>query len=133
MFLAGQRNTVQRQLILDAIRCGGQHPAIDEIYTAIHQSHPTISKTTIYRNLRKLADEGLIHRITLQDGLERYDENAVPHYHFNCKCCGALSDLDMPYLYDLNETAAEHTGLSIDRHDTLFSGLCPDCAQTNTK
>ena len=58
-----QRSTVQRQIILDTLRKLSKHPTIDEIYVEIHNEHPSISKTTVYRNLRQLADNGAIRQV----------------------------------------------------------------------
>jgi len=125
--LISQRNTVQRQIILDALRNLKTHPAIDEIYAEIHKEHPSISKTTVYRNLRKIANDGLIRKVSLPDGLERYDGCIDPHYHFKCKECGGIFDVNIQYLTDINDMVHAKHGFSVDEHDMVFSGLCVKC------
>ena len=39
-----QRNTVQRQIILEALKRFHTHPAVDEIYAEIHKSHSNVGK-----------------------------------------------------------------------------------------
>ena len=122
-----QRNTVQRQIILDTLRKLNTHPSIDEIYADIHEEHPSISKTTVYRNLRQLAENGVIRQVLLPDGLERYDERTSQHYHFRCKNCGSILDVDIDYLAGINSTVQGKYGIQVDEHDVIFSGFCRQC------
>ena len=125
--MANQRNTVQRQLILDALKKLNNHPAIDEIYAEIHKDHPSISKTTVYRNLRQIAKNGVIRQVSLLDGLERYDGSTKQHYHFKCKICGGIFDVDIDYLTNINNMVQGKYGFQIDEHDVIFSGVCLKC------
>ena len=122
-----QRNTVQRQIILDPLQKLKTHPTIDEVYNAIHVSHPSISRMTVYRNLRKLAVNGIIRQVTLSDGLERYDGRFDQHYHFKCKNCGSIFDVDIDYLSDINETVRGKYGFQVEKHDVVFTGVCQKC------
>ena len=45
------RNTVQRQIVLQAVRSLHDHPTADSVYAVIAAEHPSISKATVYRNL----------------------------------------------------------------------------------
>ena len=122
-----QRNTVQRQLVLATLKELGTHPCIDEIYLEIHKTHPSISKTTVYRNLRQLSQGGIIRQVSLPDGLERYDGTAMPHHHFRCKKCGSVFDVDLDYAERINDIVRQKHGFQVDEHDIVFSGICPKC------
>lgn len=122
-----QRNTVQRQIIVDTLNKFTTHPTVDELYSEIIKSHPAISKTTIYRNLHQLAQGGQIGRIALPDDAERYDKRTDQHYHFQCKSCGVLLDVDIDYLNGINETVQEKYGFHVDGHDIIFKGVCSQC------
>ena len=126
-----QRNTVQRQIILDALGNLGTHPTVEEVYAAVQKEHPTISKTTVYRNLRGLAQAGMILQISLPDSAERYDGNGHPHYHFKCSGCGCILDVDIDYLEYINALVQGKYGCKIDRHDVVFTGVCADCTADN--
>ena len=121
------RNTIQRQLVLDTLIRLNTHPTIDEIYTEIHNSHPSISKATIYRNLRQLAADGIISKVALPDGLERYDSRVDRHYHFKCTSCGSVFDVDIEYLTGINDSVQGKYGFRVDKHDVVFSGICQTC------
>ena len=122
-----QRNTVQRQIIFTTLNSFVIHPTVDELYSEIRKSHPSISKTTIYRNLRQLAQGGQIGRMALPDDVERYDKRTDRHYHFQCKSCGELLDVDIDYLDGINEKVQEKHGFQVDEHDIIFKGVCPKC------
>ena len=122
-----KRNTVQRQIIFDTLNKFITHPTVDELYAEIQKSHPSISKTTIYRNLRELAQGGQVGRVTLPDDVERYDKRTDYHYHFQCKSCGELLDVDIDYLAGINEKVQAKHGFQVDEHDIVFMGVCPQC------
>ena len=46
-----QRNTRQRQLVLDAVRSRRDHPTAEQIYQSVHQVDAHVSRGTVYRNL----------------------------------------------------------------------------------
>ena len=122
-----KRNTVQRQIVLEALKKLSTHPPIEEIYAVIHNDHPSISKTTVYRNLRQLAENGTIRQISMPDGLERYDGRSDRHYHFKCKSCGDIFDVDIEYLSDVNDVVQGKHGFQVDEHDIVFTGVCTKC------
>ena len=122
-----KRNTVQRQIILETLQKFDSHPTVEEVYVEVHKSHPTISKVTVYRNLRLLADNGDVRKVLLPEELERYDKRADQHYHFKCKNCGALFDVDVEYPKGMDEAVREKYGFQVDEHDVVFRGICPKC------
>ncbi|MCL2129902.1 MAG: transcriptional repressor [Treponema sp.] len=122
-----ERSTVQRQIILAALQKMNTHPAIEEVYTEIKKEHPAISKTTVYRNLRQLAKEGIIRQVSLPDGLERYDRLTAQHYHFKCLECDGIYDVEIEYLKGIDGKIKEKYGFKVDRHDVVFTGVCLKC------
>lgn len=122
-----QRNTVQQQIIHETLKKLRIHPTIDEIYAEINKEHPSISKSTVYRNLRQLAADGMIRQVSLPDGLERYDGCMDQHYHFNCKRCGGIIDVSIEYLVGINDAVEGKYGFQVDAHDVVFSGICLKC------
>ena len=80
------RNTIQRQIVLQAVNQMHNHPTADAIYAVIAAQHPTISKATVYRNLNQLAAQGEILRVPVPTGADHFDFNIKPHI-----MCGAPS------------------------------------------
>ena len=105
------------------------HSTIEELHAEIQKDHPAISKSTVYRNLRQLAKDGEIREVSLLDGLERYDTYTGQHYHFKCKNCSHIFDVDMEYLAGINDTVQGKYGFHVDEHDVVFSGICDKCVK----
>lgn len=122
-----KRNTLQRQIIIDTIKTLETHPSAEEVYIEIQKNHPIVGKSTVYRNLRQLAEEGLIAQINME-GFARYDKNAHLHYHFICEKCGEVIDVEVDQMDNLNSIIYEKYGLKVNRHEIEFFGLCPKCA-----
>ena len=53
-----ERNTLQKEIILRTLCKMREHPTAAMVYEAVHQNHPTISRSTVYRVLAKMAGEG---------------------------------------------------------------------------
>ena len=71
------------------------HPTADTVYTNIREIYPNISLGTVYRNLTLLADMGEILRINVGDGTVHFDPDTSVHYHFICKGCGCVQDIEL--------------------------------------
>ena len=125
-----QRQTIQKQIIieaLDKLKNVKGHLSIDEIYSEIKESYASISKTTVYRNVRQLAESGVIMKIILEDGIERYDLNTHDHYHFTCKSCGNIYDVELEGLLDFSGAITKSYGFTTERINLSFSGICDSC------
>ena len=122
-----KRNTIQGALVLDAVNQLASHATADDVYQYVRQEHPTISKATVYRNLRSLAEEGQIRSVNVPGGAERFDHIQVPHYHFKCDKCGQVFEVELDYLTELAQQIRNAGDFDILDHDIVFRGLCPDC------
>jgi Fe2+ or Zn2+ uptake regulation protein len=121
------RNTKQRAAILDLLREGYCHLTADQIYDEVKIAIPSISKGTVYRNVRVLEELGLVSELNLNDTVSRFEAKRNNHYHFRCERCGQVFDVDEPVNEELDRRIAEKTGFKISCHQTEFRGLCCDC------
>lgn len=124
-----QRNTFQRTLTLDAVHTLANHPTADDVYNYVHSKYPQISRTTVYRNLNKLCDSHDLSRVKIFGSADRFDHNLHSHYHFICEKCGSVSDLDIPYMDNINDMLAGIGGRQVNAHQILFDGLCESCVK----
>ncbi len=123
-----QRNTKQRQMVLDAVRARCDHPSADQIYLDVRSIDNKISRGTVYRNLNFLVRQGKVLQVKLPN-MDRFEGQLDKHYHFLCTECGAVCDVPLPYHSNLDKQVAEKTDYTIGRHRAVFEGLCPDCRQ----
>ena len=121
------RNTRQRALVLEAVRSLRNHPTSADVYEAVREKHPSISRATVYRNLNVLTEQGEVLHIPVAGGADRYDFRCDCHYHAICRECGVVYDVEMPSEELLSSVRDTH-GFQIEGFDIIFTGLCPDCA-----
>ena len=123
-----KRNTIQRQLVIAAVRFLANHPTAAEVYDRITMEYPDISKGTVYRNLNSLVESGLLSKVSVPSGADRFDHILARHYHIKCTECGKFMNVEnFDYIPDMDEKVAAVTGYKMNHHDIVFSGVCPEC------
>lgn len=121
----------QRESIKACLMGRKDHPTADAVYSSIREEFPNISLGTVYRNLNLLVELGEIQKLTYGDGKDHFDADTSPHYHFVCYSCGAVQDLAMSPLSNLNDMANAVTDGKIDSHTVYFYGTCGVCLKQN--
>ncbi len=122
-----RRSTIQRSLVLDAVKELRCHATADEVYDTIVKKHPDISRGTVYRNLNLLSDSGEIRKIEMANRAVRYDHLCCEHYHARCIKCGQIFDMEMEFIADLDKNITDTHGFKITGHDVIFKGICLEC------
>ena len=122
----------QREAVLEYLRSTKSHPTAVTVYNEVRKKYPNISLGTVYRNLGMLTDSNTILRLDCGQGCEHYDATTTAHYHFCCKSCGNVTDLDMPVITDWTSLANYGFRGDVEGHSVMFYGLCEQCKnQTN--
>lgn len=127
-----QRNSKQRQIVLDAVTARCDHPTADQIYLDVRARDDKISRGTVYRNLGILSENEEITNVKAL-AADRYDSRRDRHYHIFCTGCGRVFDAPLRYHDAYDEQTERETGFQIFRHRLIFEGLCPECAEQNKK
>ncbi len=128
-----RRHTRQKESILELLRNTDSHPTADRVYDEVRKTLPSISKGTVYRNLRILCQEGEISELNTAGNVCRYEGNMMNHYHFRCDNCGDIYDLDEPVDTGIDEKIAGLTGFQVTHHHLEFRGMCNKCQETRKK
>lgn len=123
----------QREAIKNFLMTRHDHPTADVVYSNVRTEFPNISLGTVYRNLTLLADLGEISRLRVGDGVDHFDADTHPHYHFVCNECGSVTDLETEGIDHVLEAASRHFDSLVQGHVTYFYGLCPHCMQKAQK
>ena len=121
------KHSKQRDSIKEFLATRKDHPTADVVYTNVRQTFPNISLGTVYRNLTLLADIGEIARLRVGDGIDHFDYDTSPHYHFVCSECGCVTDLDIPIMMQMTNAARENFEGEIEGQVTYFYGRCGSC------
>ncbi len=122
-----QRNTQQREVILEELRKLTSHPTAVGLYEIVRCRLPKISLGTVYRNLELLAGNGSILKLDQAGSEARFDGNVDRHDHVRCVQCGRLEDVSARLL-DLPASATnDWGGYQIQGYRLEYYGLCPLC------
>lgn len=122
-----RRNTIQREMVYNAVVGLKNHPTADEVYATVVKEHPNIGKGTVYRNLNLLSEDGTIRKVEIPDRPHRYDYKITEHYHIRCIKCGRVDDVSMSSLPDIIKQIDDISGYRLLSYDILFKGICSEC------
>ena len=122
-----RRNTIQKELILNAVMNMQRHVTAEEVYDFIKADYPSIGKGTVYRNLGILADENKIRKVEIPGGADCFDFTLKKHYHVKCILCEKVFDVDMDEIQGMDSYIRDRHGMKFLDYDILFKGICKDC------
>ena len=109
--------------ILELVENSHSHMTADQVFLLLRETFPTVVLATVYNNLNKLCEEGLIRRVSVEGMPDRFDR-VERHDHLICRGCGKLSDIN---LADLTETLQHQAGVPLWGYDLKLVYLCEDC------
>lgn len=119
----------QREIIIDYLKSVKTHPTAETVYEEVKKEDKKISLGTVYRNLDKLSDMGLIQRIKMANEKDRFDSDVSLHYHGKCIKCNSVIDIFLKENIDLtiDERVKNETNINVVSHDIIFNVICPNC------
>ena len=118
----------QREVILDILKNNNTHPTALELYEIVHLKYPKISKSTLYRNLNILVNQGLVKRIKVLHGADRFDYVNSEHSHAVCEVCGRVFDLDTSFFQDNFQQVCENKVVVMKKMNSItIYGICNEC------
>ena len=128
--------TKQREAILDyIISLEGAHVTAAQIALHFSKKDASIGKTTIYRHLDRLTENGNLRRY-VTDGISgacyQYVGNEAinnAHLHLKCEQCGELFHLECEALDDLEQHVFDKHAFQVNTTKTVLYGTCDDCLQ----
>jgi Fe2+ or Zn2+ uptake regulation protein len=123
-----QRNTKQRQLILEIIERAHEHLDAEQIHERARGISPGISLSTVYRNLQFFTKAGLLAEHQF-DGLRRRYEIATRsrHHHLMCISCGRIFEFSCPSSDGLKTRITREKGFKVTDAEVRLAGYCPEC------
>jgi len=123
----GVKVTHQRLEIYRALASTEEHPDAEVIYRRVRKSIPTISRDTVYRNLKALAGQGLLAVVGTSNERLRFDANMERHHHFVCVRCGLICDFLSQHLERVAlPEEAKAFGEPVSLHFEV-KGICVKC------
>ena len=126
----GLRLTAPRRLILEVVRDTDTHPTAAYVHGRVRKQLPRVSLATVYRNLRRLAAEGVLLERADTTGM-RFDANLDSHDHFTCLSCRRI--YDVPARRPRSGGASPRAGFEVLEQRTEFYGRCAACRQRGAR
>ncbi len=130
-----QYKTKQSEELLSYLRTTkGSHITANDIVAHFEAQGKKIGLATIYRQLERLVDGGLVNKYYLAQGggaqFEYIDKEACAPLCFHCKCqkCGTLIHLQCDSLEHIQSHLEAGHGFTLDPVRTVFYGICKDCS-----
>ncbi len=130
---AGLRLTEQREAICRQLAQATSHPTPYEVYAQVSQSHPVISRATVYNTLNTLQRLGAIVGLNFGAGHTHYDTDPTPHVNLICLRCHRIEDYRaaLPPLM-VQEEIVRETGFLPVAASADILGYCRECRAHGT-
>lgn len=121
-----KRNTVQKMKIMEYLMSTKSHPTAEAVYAEVSKDIPTISLSTVYRNLNAMADDGEILKFEVGNEAH-FDADISFHHHVYCKICKNVFDLHDKEIAAYIAENANIPNFRIESTNLIFVGKCFDC------
>ena len=125
--------TVQRRRIFEALCDRTDHPMPDQVYAAVKDTLPGVSRTTVYRVLDTLVRVGVLAKACSPSAARRVDPRTSRHHHLVCQRCDRLIDVDDEAVeHRIRPPDVRRRGFAIRGYSIYFTGLCAACQKKAT-
>lgn len=131
--MRGEYNTRQKRELLRFLKERSlQHFSVDEVVFEMRDRGESIGRSTVYRYLELLAEQGVVRKYPGVEGVTQYQhvENAArcdEHFHMLCSRCGNLMHVDCALMRTMSEHLMQDHGFQLDPRDTILVGVCEKC------
>ncbi len=127
---AGQKATLQRVLILSALRHSSGHMTAGEIVEYVRRFHAHIDPSTVYRTLSSAVALGFVIETEMGFRDSEFEwVGADRHHHLVCLSCGNVMELDEGYMAGLATALYEDLGFEADLGRFTAPGTCRECRE----
>ena len=113
----------RRELIRILEELGNTHPSFNGIYQAIKSTHPNVSRSTVYENLKLLVELGVIQSFHYK-GEIRYEMDLEPHVNL-AEPDGIITDINRhsAYLIEVSHVKGNQDRFTCARGE-ISEGCC---------
>lgn len=114
--------------MISLMRDGQRHAwTLEELQMDLARRGQVTDFSSVFRAAEKLAADGIVRKLQLEDGRARFELVGGHHDHLFCTRCHEL--VPVPCVIERDDFAAleRETGASIQGHQVILSGLCRNC------
>jgi len=134
--MRGEYNTRQKREMLAFLKRHDLQPyAVDDLMLEMQQRGEKIGRSTVYRYLETLTEQGVVRKYQNSRGVTLYqhveDSHACgEHFHMLCRNCGKLYHVSCDLMQSLVSHIAAHHHFKLDPRETTLVGICAECANS---
>ena len=124
--------TAQKKLLLDFLREHSRQAfTIEELAAALEGREHAPGKSTLYRLMPLLVQEGRVKRVvrgtSRQFLYQMMGESCRTHLHLKCSICGQMVHMGHEESLELVRMIDKKYHFSVSEGDTVLFGLCENC------
>jgi Fur family ferric uptake transcriptional regulator len=126
----GHRAGGAREAVLELLARQDCCLSAQEIAGELREEGSGVGLASVYRTLDLLHGMGLVQRVDVGEGGQRY-EPVVPggdhHHHAVCESCGGVTAFEDRSLETAIERLSTRLGHDVSSHDVVIRGTCRRC------
>lgn len=136
MKILAEYRTRQKELLLGFLQTQQDRPlSVEEIFDGISCTPDAPGKSTVYRLINRLCEEGEVKRF--EEGKRFFyqlagGEDCHHHLHLKCTGCGRLLHMDHAQSEKLIEAIYGEQGFTVSETETTLFGECGACRRKHT-
>ena len=105
-----------------------------DLYNYLIANDEKVNLTTVYRNLDKMAEKGILMKYKNPDeGAAKYqyggNGNCKEHIHMKCNGCGKIYHMECGFMDEIAQHLMKHHGFMLDCAGSMLNGFCEQCAK----
>jgi len=117
-------------LIINIFNRGNEHYSSQEIFEELRTNLPAINRSTVYRSLERLVNNGSISVSDLGTGSLMYElVGEVSHHHLLCQNCKNIITISSDDVCDFFHIVEEKSRFKIITNHLILYGICENCAE----
>jgi Fur family ferric uptake transcriptional regulator len=128
-----ERSTRQKRAVAALFESSDGFRSAQELHAELQAQGENVALTTVYNQVRALADAGELDALRSDDGETRYRRCATGdhHHHLVCHHCSTAIEVEGPEVERwATRTGKEHGFVDVT-HTVEIIGTCPDCANAS--
>jgi len=127
----GQRVTVGRRAVVEALLSAEGHLSADELAAVVQGAHPGLHRATVYRSLEALETAGLVEHVHLGHGRSVYHLADDLHQHLVCEVCGSVEEAPADLLATVARRLRRDHGFVMRPYHFAVLGRCRLCSDAS--
>lgn len=124
------RSTRQKRALAEILEATDEFRSAQALHATLRAHGERVGLTTVYGQLRALAELGRLDTIRSPDGETLYRQCArrSHHHHLVCRSCGRTVEVEGPEVEVWADTVAAAAGFTAVEHTIEIVGTCGNCA-----